>query len=286
MLAEAERLVAAGVRELLVISQDTSAYGADIRYRESTWRGRRLRASIDELAAALGELGAWVRLHYVYPYPHVDALIPLMAEGRVLPYLDVPFQHASPRVLKRMRRSAATENTLERLRQWRSVCPEITVRSTFIVGFPGETERDFERLLEFLHEAKIDRAGCFRYSPVEGAAANALDSHVPDEVKDERFERFMQAQAGISASLLARRVGSRMTVLVDEIDGDTAIARGPGDAPEIDGNVMVRGAGNARRGEFLEVVVEDAGQHDLFAVPAPGGRGPGAGSGGAARHGR
>ncbi len=267
VLGEAERLVAAGVKELLVISQDTSAYGADLRYASDLWRSRVVRARISDLAAALGELGAWVRLHYVYPYPHVDELIPLMAEGRLLPYLDVPFQHASPRVLKRMRRPAGAQNNLERIRAWREICPEITIRSTFIVGFPGETDADFETLLEFLQAAQIDRAGCFKYSPVDGAAANALADAVPDSIKEARYARFMQTQADISAARLAKRVGSRIKVLVDSIEDGYAIARSSADAPEIDGLVYVEDNGELAPGEFAEVTVDRADTHDLYARP-------------------
>ncbi len=271
VLGEAERLVRAGVRELLVISQDTSAYGVDVKYKESAWRGQKVAARITDLAAGLGELGAWVRLHYVYPYPHVDDLIPLMAEGKVLPYLDVPFQHASPKILKAMKRPAAEAKTLQRIREWRKAVPELTIRSTFIVGFPGETEQDFQMLLDWLEEAELDRVGCFRYSPVEGAAANALPDPVPDAVKEERWHRFMQAQQAISARRLAARVGARMRVLVDAVEDGVAIARSEADAPEIDGLVRVRGAGVAALpvGEFADVVVTSASEYDLEArLPA------------------
>ncbi len=265
VLSEAERLVDAGVKELLVISQDTSAYGADLRYASDLWQSRAVRAHIRDLVAALGRLGAWVRLHYVYPYPHVDEIVPLMADGLVLPYLDVPFQHASPRILKLMRRPAGAENNLERIRAWREICPGITIRSTFIVGFPGETDADFETLLEFLEAAQIDRAGCFKYSPVEGAAANALPDAVPETVKEERFARFMQTQAEISATRLADKVGSRIGVLVDSLEDGYAIARSSADAPEIDGLVYVDGAAGLVPGEFAEVVVERSDTHDLYA---------------------
>ena len=265
VLGEAERLVAAGVKELLVISQDTSAYGADLRYASDLWQSRVVRAHTTELAAALGELGAWIRLHYVYPYPHVDQLIPLMAEGLVLPYLDVPFQHASPRILKLMKRPAAAQNNLERIRAWREICPQISIRSTFIVGFPGETEADFETLLEFLEAAQIDRAGCFKYSPVEGAAANDLPDAVPESVKEARFARFMQTQADISAARLARKVGSTIEVLVDSVEDGYAIARSSADAPEIDGLVYVENNGRLAPGEFVEVTVDRADTHDLYA---------------------
>jgi len=268
VLSEAERLVAAGVKELLVISQDTSAYGADLRYASELWRDRVVRARIGDLGSALGELGVWVRLHYVYPYPHVDALIPLMAEGRLLPYLDVPLQHASPRILKLMRRPAAAEDNLARIHAWREVCPDITVRSTFIVGFPGETDEDFETLLEFLEAARIDRAGCFEYSPVAGAAANALPDAVPDAVKQERHARFMETQARISAERLAGKVGRRMQVLVDAIEDGRAVARSSADAPEIDGLVYVEDASGLEPGQFAEVVIEASDTHDLFARPA------------------
>jgi ribosomal protein S12 methylthiotransferase len=267
VLREAEKLVRAGVRELLVISQDTSAYGADIRYLPDLWRDTRYETRFIDLARGLGELGAWVRLHYVYPYPHVDKVIELMAEGAVLPYLDIPFQHASPAVLKRMRRPAAAENTLERIRRWRETCPELAIRSTFIVGFPGETEAEFEELLDWLEEAQLDRVGCFRYSPVEGARANALDGHVPDEVKDERWERFMAVAAQISADRLAARVGGVEPVIVDEVvaEEDLAIARSRGDAPEIDGRVIIEGGGALRAGEIIEVEITASDDYDLVA---------------------
>jgi ribosomal protein S12 methylthiotransferase len=264
VMQEAENLVEAGVRELLVISQDTSAYGADLRYRTGFWKGRPIRTRFHELVQGLGELGVWVRLHYVYPYPHVDEVIPLMAEGRILPYLDVPFQHASPRILKAMKRPAGAEDMLERIRQWRAVCPDLTIRSTFIVGFPGETEQDFERLLDFLREARLDRVGCFAYSPVEGAAANALPDHVPEAIKEERRERFMSVQAEISRERLGRFVGRRLEVLVDDSAGGKAIARGPADAPEIDGVVHVEGARGARPGDLLSVAITASDEHDLF----------------------
>jgi len=268
VLSEAERLVAAGVKELLVISQDTSAYGSDLRYASELWRDRVVRARLGDLGSALGELGVWVRLHYVYPYPHVDALIPLMAEGRLLPYLDVPLQHASPRILKLMRRPAAAEDNLARIHAWREVCPDITVRSTFIVGFPGETDEDFETLLEFLQAARIDRAGCFEYSPVAGAAANALPDAVPDAVKQERHARFMETQARISAERLAEKVGRRMQVLVDALEDGRAVARSSADAPEIDGLVYVEDASGLEPGQFAEVVIEASDTHDLYARPA------------------
>ena len=265
ILGEAERLAAAGVRELLVISQDTSAYGVDVRYRTGFFGGRPLKSDIEHLATALGDLGIWVRLHYVYPYPHVDRLIPLMAQGRLLPYLDMPLQHGHPRVLKAMRRPAAAERVLERIRRWREQVPELTLRSTFIVGFPGETEREFEALLQFLEEAQLDRVGAFAYSPVEGAAANALTDPVPEAEKQARLEAFMELQATISAGKLQAKIGSHQTVLVDgKADDGTLIARSAADAPEIDGVVFVEGV-EATTGDFLTVEVTDATDHDLFA---------------------
>ncbi|MCI3951014.1 MAG: ribosomal protein methylthiotransferase [Burkholderiales bacterium] len=265
VLQEAENLVAAGVRELLVISQDTSAYGVDVKYRTGFWRGRPLKTRLTDLARALGDLGVWVRLHYVYPYPHVDELIPLMAEGKLLPYLDVPFQHASRRILKLMKRPANAEHTLERIRTWRSVCPDIALRSTFIVGFPGETDAEFEELLAFLEDAQLDRAGCFAYSPVSGAAANELPDPVPDEVKEERRARFMHVQEKISARRLSEKTGKTLTVLVDEIDPEKAIARSSADAPDIDGQVLISKARGLKAGEFATVKVTRAGAHDLWA---------------------
>jgi len=265
VMQEAERLVRAGVKELLVISQDTSAYGVDLKYRTGFWNGRPLRTRMTELAGALGGLGVWVRLHCVYPYPHVDEVVPLMAQGRILPYLDVPFQHAAPRILKLMKRPASAEDTLERIRAWRAICPEITLRSTFIVGFPGETEAEFEQLLAFLEEAQLDRVGCFAYSPVEGAAANALPDPVAEEVKEERQARLMTLQARISAARLRARVGRRLEVLVDQVDRKGAVARSSADAPEIDGVVRIRDGARLRPGEFAAVIVEDAGEHDLTA---------------------
>jgi ribosomal protein S12 methylthiotransferase len=265
VLAEAENLVKAGVKELLVISQDTSAYGVDVKYRTGFWQGRPVKTKMVELAKALGEMGVWVRLHYVYPYPHVDDVVPLMAEGKLLPYLDVPFQHASPRILKLMKRPANAENTLSRIKAWREICPEITIRSTFIAGFPGETEREFEELLAFLDEAQLDRVGCFAYSPVDGAAANALPDPLPQEVREERQARFMQTQARISAARLQQKIGRKIDVLVDAIDGDTAVARSSADAPEIDGVVHIAGGGRLRVGEFARVTVDGADAHDLTA---------------------
>ena len=266
VMKEAEALVRAGVKELLVISQDTSAYGVDVKYRTGFWGGKPLRTRMTELCAALGELGAWVRLHYVYPYPHVDEVIALMAEGRILPYLDVPFQHASPRILRLMKRPAASERNLERIRAWRAACPDLTVRSTFIVGFPGETDAEFEELLDFVNEAELDRVGCFAYSPVEGARANELPGAVPEAVKQERLARFMQAQAAVSARRLAAKVGREIEVLVDDLEGRVAIARSHADAPEIDGLVRVKGAKGVKPGDLLRVRVTAAGEHDLEAV--------------------
>jgi len=265
VLAEAGNLVKAGVRELLVISQDTSAYGVDVKYRTGFWQGRPLKTKMVELAKALGEMGVWVRLHYVYPYPHVDDVIPLMAAGKLLPYLDVPFQHASPRILKLMKRPANAENTLARIRAWRAICPDITIRSTFIAGFPGETEREFEELLAFLDEAQLDRVGCFAYSPVDGAVANALPNPVPQDVREERQARFMQTQARISAARLQRKVGRTLDVLVDAVEGHTALARSSADAPEIDGVVRIAGGGGLKVGMFARVVVTGADAHDLDA---------------------
>ncbi|MCG6869933.1 MAG: 30S ribosomal protein S12 methylthiotransferase RimO [Gammaproteobacteria bacterium] len=264
VMGEAERLVEAGVRELLVIAQDTSAYGVDVRYRTGFWGGRPMRTKFHDLARALGELGVWVRMHYVYPYPHVDEVVPLMAEGRILPYLDVPLQHASPRVLKAMKRPAAAENALKRIHAWRETCPDITIRSTFIVGFPGETEQDFARLLEFLEEARLDRVGCFRYSPVEGARANDLPDPVPEAVKEERFERLMALQSRISAEVLQGKVGQEVEVLVDGFEDGWVVGRGHADAPEIDGNVYIRDAASLQAGDLVRVMVEEAGEYDLY----------------------
>jgi len=268
VMQEAENLVKAGVRELLVVSQDTSAYGVDVKYRTGFWRGRPLKTRMTELARALGELRAWVRLHYVYPYPHVDEVVPLMADGGLLPYLDVPFQHASRRILKLMKRPASAEDNLARIRRWREILPDITLRSTFIVGFPGETEAEFAELLAFLEEAQLDRVGCFAYSAVDGAAANALPGPVPEEVKQERRERFMRLQEGISARRLTRRVGKTLTVLVDEVGADGAIARSSADAPEIDGVVRVAPDPRLKVGEFATVRVTRSDTHDLFAEVA------------------
>jgi ribosomal protein S12 methylthiotransferase len=264
VLVEAEKLVAAGVKELLVVSQDTSAYGVDIKYRESTWRGQAWKTQFYDLARALGKLGVWVRMHYVYPYPHVDNIIPLMAEGNVLPYLDIPFQHASPRILKLMKRPAATENNLERIQAWRKICPEIVIRSTFIVGFPGETEAEFELLLDFLTAAQLDRVGCFTYSPVKGAVANALVDPVPESVKEERLKRFMAHQAEISRAKMRNRIGTIEQVLVDEVVAEGAVARSRFDAPEIDGQVFIDGATHLQVGDWVKVEIEDADEHDLW----------------------
>lgn len=269
VMDEAERLVAAGTRELLVISQDTSAYGVDLKYRTGFWQGRPLKTRMLELCEALSELGVWTRLHYVYPYPHVDDVIPLMAEGKILPYLDIPFQHASPTILKAMKRPAHQEKTLDRIRKWRDLCPQISLRSTFIVGFPGETEADFEMLLQWLQEAQLDRVGCFQYSPVEGAAANALPNHVPDEVKQARWERFMEVQQVISASRLKDRIGRQLDVLVDTIEGDNAVGRSYADAPEIDGVVIIEDGAHLAPGDIVSATVVAADEYDLWAeLPA------------------
>jgi ribosomal protein S12 methylthiotransferase len=264
VMTEAERLVKAGVKELLVISQDTSAYGLDIKYAESQWKGAPLKAKFLDLSRALGELGAWVRMHYVYPYPHVDDVIPLMAEGKILPYLDIPFQHASPAVLKAMRRPAHQEKTAERIAKWRSVCPDLAVRSTFIVGFPGETEEDFSFLLEWLREAKLNRVGCFKYEAVSGAKANELAGAVPQEVKEERWHRFMAAQQEISQEILAGRVGTTIDVIIDEVDEDGALGRSKWDAPEIDGSVFLNGEQNLKPGDIVKVHVDSADDYDLW----------------------
>lgn len=273
VMQESENLIKAGVKELLVISQDTSAYGVDVKYRTGFWRGRPIKTRMTELVSALGDLAsdsnAWVRLHYVYPYPHVDEVIPLMADGKILPYLDVPFQHASPRILRAMKRPASSENNLTRIQEWRSICPEITLRSTFIVGFPGETNADFEELLDFLKEAQLDRVGCFAYSPVEGARANALGDHVPEELKEERRARFMGVQEEISSARLLRKVGRRMTVLVDAIDEDEIVARSSADAPEIDGLVYLPNTGGIKIGQFVEVEIIGSDPHDLHAKLIP-----------------
>lgn len=267
VMDEAERLVNAGVKELLVVSQDTSAYGVDTKYRTGFWQGRPMKTRFKELCEGLGSLGAWVRLHYVYPYPHVDEVIPLMNDGLVLPYLDIPFQHANERILKLMKRPAATEKTLDRIKAWRKGCPDITLRSTFIVGFPGETEAEFEELLQFLEEAKLDRVGCFTYSPVEGAAANDLPDAVPEEVKEERLQRFMEVQAKISADKLESKIGQKVVVLVDEINDDVIIGRSSADAPEIDGVVVASNTVEAYPGDFIEVEITHTDEHDLMGEP-------------------
>jgi ribosomal protein S12 methylthiotransferase len=264
VMDEAERLVKAGVQELLVVSQDTSAYGVDTKYRTGFWQGRPLKTRMKELCEAMGDLGAWVRLHYVYPYPHVDDVIPLMAEGKILPYLDIPFQHAHPDVLRAMKRPAASEKTLDRINAWRDICPDITLRSTFIVGFPGETDAQFEYLLDFLDEAQLDRVGCFTYSPVEGATANAIHPAVPEEVKEERLARFMEKQAAISARKLQQKIGRELEVLIDEVGLDGSIGRTQADAPEIDGQIYLLDDVNVKPGDRVRVRVTDADEHDLW----------------------
>jgi ribosomal protein S12 methylthiotransferase len=267
VLYEAERLVKAGVKELLVISQDTSAYGLDLKYAASKYRGREVGSRFVDLARELGSFGVWVRLHYVYPYPHVDDVIPLMADGRILPYLDIPFQHASPKVLKAMRRPANQEKVLDRIASWRGICPDLAIRSTFIVGFPGETGEDFEFLLGWLKEARLERVGCFKYEPVAGAKANDIAPHVPDEIKEERWHRFMEAQQEISAKIMKGKIGREIDVLVDEIDGESAeaVARSPWDAPEIDGNVFFSDAQGCGPGALVRVRILDAEEYDLIA---------------------
>lgn len=265
VMREAEALRDAGVRELLIVSQDTSAYGVDVKYRTGFWGGKPLRTKLYDLANALGELDMWVRMHYVYPYPHVDDIIPLMAEGKILPYLDVPFQHASPRVLKAMKRPANAENNLERIRAWRSICPDITIRSTFIAGFPGETEQEFEELLDFLGEARLDRVGCFAYSPVDGASANDLPGALPGEVREERRQRLMEFQEDISTQRLEEKIDREMIVLVDEVDEDGAVARSEGDAPDIDGLVHILDGQDLEVGDFVRVRITDCDVHDLYA---------------------
>jgi len=268
VLDEAERLTNAGVRELLVISQDTSAYGVDNKYQTGFWQGQPVKASMQGLCEALAQLGIWVRLHYVYPYPHVDKIIPLMAEGKILPYLDIPFQHASLSVLKAMKRPAATEKTLDRIRTWRELCSDITLRSTFIVGFPGETDADFEELLQFLQIAQLDRVGCFQYSPVDGAAANDLDNHVPEELKQERWKRFMETQQEISTQKLQAKIGQKLEVLVDEANAEGIVARSAVDAPEIDGNVFLEPNPEVQAGDFIQVKIHDADEYDLYGALA------------------
>jgi len=262
---EASTLVGAGVKELLVVSQDTAAYGADVKYRTELTRGRPLRSHITDLTRALGELGIWVRLHYVYPYPHIDELIPLMSEGLVVPYLDVPFQHCVPRILKRMKRPANAENNLARIRMWRRICPELTIRSTFIVGFPGETEDEFNLLLDFLTEAQLDRVGCFAYSPIQGAAANDLDNAVPEEVREERLVRFMAVQEEVSAERLRRRIGQTCAVLVDAHSESGVLARSTGESPEIDGVVIIHDGVDIEPGQFVDVRITGSDNHDLYA---------------------
>jgi len=264
VLQEAENLVNAGVKELLIVSQDTSAYGVDLNYQSYPWRGRAVKTQFFDLAQALGELGVWVRMHYVYPYPHVDDVLPLMAAGKILPYLDIPFQHANSRILKLMKRPAAAENNLERIQAWRKICPNLTIRSTFIVGFPGETEQEFEELLQFLTAAQMDRVGCFAYSPVKGATANQLPDAVPEAVKQERLERFMEHQSAISAARLQRRVGGIETVLVDEVVEEGAVARSKSDAPDIDGQVFIDGATHLNVGDFVTVEIEEADEYDVW----------------------
>ena len=268
VLREAEKLVRGGVQELLVISQDTSAYGVDVRYAEKMWREKSYQTRMKDLCEGLSELGVWSRLHYVYPYPHVDDIIPLMADGKILPYLDIPFQHASPRILKLMKRPGAIDKNLERIQKWREICPELTIRSTFIVGFPGETEDDFEQLLSFIDQAELDRVGAFAYSPVNGAKANDLPDAVPEEIKQERLARFMELQAEISAEKLQRKVGTVQQVLVDSLDGELAIARSKSDAPEIDGLVQIQDGERAglKPGQFVDVTIMGADEHDLFAL--------------------
>ena len=267
ILREAEKLVAAGTRELLVISQDTSAYGLDLKHDEWPWKGGTVRAHMTDLARELGRLGAWVRLHYVYPYPHVDRVIPLMAEGLVLPYLDIPFQHAAPNVLRAMKRPANEARVLERIRAWRDICPEIAIRSTFVVGFPGETDADFAYLLDWLDEAQLDRVGAFRFEPVEGATANALPDQVPEAVKEERYARLMERTAAISAAKLQGKIGRTLDVIVDLTDENGATGRSKADAPEIDGEVHLRDAGHLAQGDIVRVAIEDADEHDLYGVP-------------------
>jgi ribosomal protein S12 methylthiotransferase len=268
VLDEAERLANAGVRELLVISQDTSAYGVDTKYQTGFWQGQPVKASMQGLCEALAQLGIWVRLHYVYPYPHVDKIIPLMAEGKILPYLDIPFQHASLNVLKAMKRPAATEKTLDRILNWREQCPDITLRSTFIVGFPGETDADFEELLGFLEVAQLDRVGCFQYSAVDGAAANELANPVAEELKQERWERFMATQQEISTKKLQAKIGHVVEVLVDEANAEQIVARSAADAPEIDGNVFIQPNSDVQAGDFIQVKIDDADEYDLYGALA------------------
>ncbi len=268
VLIEAEKLAKAGVKELLVISQDTSAYGVDVKYAEYTWREKTYRTRMTELCEGLSELGIWVRLHYVYPYPHVDEIIPLMAAGKILPYLDIPFQHANLRILKLMKRPAATAKTLERIKAWRKICPELTIRSTFIVGFPGETEAEFQELLDFLKEAQLDRVGCFMYSPVDGASANNLPDHIAQEIKQDRYDRFMKLQAKVSKKRLKKKIGSVQTILIDAVDAEGAVGRSFADAPEIDGKVFIRNGANLKAGQRVEILIEDSDDYDLFGALA------------------
>ncbi|WP_373079616.1 30S ribosomal protein S12 methylthiotransferase RimO [Zhongshania sp.] len=268
VLEEAKRLVDAGVREILVVSQDTSAYGLDTKYKLDFWNGQPIKTRMLELCEALGEMGVWVRLHYVYPYPHVDNVIPLMAEGKILPYLDIPFQHASPKVLKAMKRPAHQEKTLDRIKKWREICPDLVIRSTFIVGFPGETEEDFQILLDWLKEAQLDRVGCFEYSPVEGATANDLEDHVPDDVKKDRWQRFMVVAQEISAERLRAKIGTQQEILIDTVDEEGAIGRSVADAPEIDGKVYLDGFTDVKPGDALVVNIIDSDDYDLWAEPA------------------
>lgn len=265
VIAEAKRLADAGVKEILIVSQDTSAYGVDLKYAEFEWQGEQIATRFTDMAQALGELGIWIRMHYVYPYPHVDQVIPLMAAGKILPYLDIPFQHASPRILKLMKRPASSENNLERIRAWRAICPELTIRSTFIVGFPGETEAEFEALLDFLEQAQLDKAGAFKYSPVEGAVANTLADPVAEEIKEQRLQRFMAKQAEISAQRLQQKIGKRDLVIIDEVVEEGAVGRSRADAPEIDGQVFIDHATHLRVGDIVEVEFEAADEHDLWA---------------------
>ena len=268
VLSEARRLVESGVKELLVISQDTSAYGVDVKYKTEFWDGMPVKTRMTELCEALSSLGIWVRLHYVYPYPHVDEIIPLMNEGKILPYLDIPFQHANPRILKAMKRPASSENTLQRIKKWRELCPELTLRSTFIVGFPGETEEEFQELLDFLDEAQLDRVGCFAYSPVEGAVANDLGNLIPEEIKQQRLQRFMEKQAAISTERIKRNVGKQLVVLIDEVSESGAVARSMADAPDIDGIVYITNAADfdVQPGDFVSVNIQNTDEHDMWAT--------------------
>ncbi len=268
VIAEAENLVRAGVKELLVISQDTSAYGVDLKYQEQKWKGQTWQTRFQDLSEALGQLGIWVRMHYVYPYPHVDKVIPLMNDGKILPYIDIPFQHAAPNVLKAMRRPAHQEKTLERILGWRRDCPDLTIRSSFIVGFPGETEDDFQFMLDWLKEVQLDRVGCFKYEPVKGAVANDLPGAVAEEVKQERYDRLMEVQQAISAARLEQKIGKTIPVIIDTVDGGGADARSQGDAPEIDGNVFLRDVPDSvKQGDIIHVEIEDADDYDLYGVP-------------------